>query len=77
MEMEHIYKSPKHKLLKFFERSRDRWKEKALEAKNNVKLCKNRIKFLEMSKANLKAEVKNLKAELNRDENKKKRQQEP
>jgi hypothetical protein len=59
--MENYYKSPTHKLVKFFERSRDQWKEKAMEAKNKIKLCKNRIKFLETSKAALKAEVKSLK----------------
>jgi hypothetical protein len=61
MKMENYYKSPTHKLVKFFERSRDQWKEKAMEAKNKIKLCKNRIKFLETSKAALKAEVKSLK----------------
>ena len=64
MPMDHDYKSPTHKLVKFFERSRDQWKKKALEAKNKTKLCKNRIKFLETSKASLKSEVKSLRAEL-------------
>ena len=64
MSMDNDYKSPTHKLIKFFKRSRDQWKEKALEAKNKTKLCKNRIKFLETSKASLKSEVKNLRAEL-------------
>lgn len=64
MEMDNDYKSPTHKLVKFFERSRNQWKKKALEAKNKTKLCKNRIKFLETSKASLKWEVKSLRAEL-------------
>jgi hypothetical protein len=64
MSMDNDYKSPPHKLVKFFKRSRDQWKEKALEAKNKKKLCQNRIKFLETSKASLKSEVKSLRAEL-------------
>ena len=64
MQIENDYKSPTHKLIKFFERSRNQWKEKAIQAKNKIKLCKNRIKFLETSKASLKIEVKNLQAEL-------------
>jgi hypothetical protein len=64
MKMDNDYKSPTHKLVKFFERSRNQWKKKALEAKNKTKLCKNRIKFLETSKASLKWEVKILRAEL-------------
>jgi hypothetical protein len=66
MQLENDYKSPTHKLVKFFERSRNQWKEKAIKAKNKLKLCKNRIKFLETSKASLKIEVKKLQAELER-----------
>jgi len=64
VQLDNDYKSPTHKLVKFFERSRNQWKKKALEAKNKTKLCRNRIKFLETSKASLKLEVKTLKAEL-------------
>jgi hypothetical protein len=62
--MEDNYKSPMKKLIKFFEKSRDQWKDKAVKAKNKIKLCKNRIKFLETSKASLKTEVIKLKSEL-------------
>lgn len=62
--MENDYKSPMKKLVKFFEKSRDQWKDKAIKAKNKIKLCKNRIKFLETSKSYLKAEMIQLKAEL-------------
>lgn len=49
------YSSPIKKLAKFFEESRDAWKAKALAAKRKVKLCNNRIVFLETSKAKMKA----------------------
>lgn len=37
IEAERTYKSPVRKLLPFFERSRDRWKEKCRAAKSRVK----------------------------------------
>ena len=57
------YKSPK-KLVKFFEKSRDQWKEKCSEAKAKVKQLNNRIHFLESSKEHLKNKNKALEAEL-------------
>jgi hypothetical protein len=61
--MEDNYKSPLKKLVTFFEMSRDQWKKKAVKAKIKNKLCQNRIKFLEMSKASLKTQNKELKNE--------------
>ncbi len=58
------YKSPPRKLVKFFEKSRDRWKAKCREAKIDVKRLKNRIRFLEKSKERWKSRVKELEAEL-------------
>ena len=65
------YTSPKHKLLSFFERSRDKWKAKSIEATATIKGLKNRIHFLEQSKLAWKekaeqraAEVAELKARL-------------
>lgn len=55
------YKSPPHKLIKFFEEARDKWREKTSLAKKELKLKGNRIKFLEVSKAKLKKEVTTLK----------------
>lgn len=49
-EQKKTYASPKHKLRKFFERSRDKWKAKSKEATATIKLLKNRIRFLEQSK---------------------------
>jgi hypothetical protein len=36
MVKETNYKSPRHKLTKFFEKSRDQWKEKCLKAKSKA-----------------------------------------
>lgn len=58
------YKSPQRKLVKFFEKSRDQWKEKSLKAKAKVKQLSNRVRFLENSKEQLKNEIKALEAEL-------------
>lgn len=57
------YTSPKHKLLNFFERSRDKWKAKCLEATVTIKRLKNRLRFLERSKEELREKVKQREAE--------------
>lgn len=44
------YRSPWRKLLRFFERSRDNWKRKCLEAKVTVKRLSNRVRQLETSR---------------------------
>lgn len=59
------YKSPRHKLIRFFEKSRNQWKAKCLNAKAVVKRLQNRIRFLEKSKDRLKHRVSELEAELN------------
>ncbi|MHC4691025.1 MAG: hypothetical protein ACYS5F_15570 [Planctomycetota bacterium] len=58
------YKSPQRKLIKFFEKSRDQWKAKCLVSKQELKRLKNRIRFLEKSKAHWKDRAKELEAEL-------------
>lgn len=55
------YKSPLKKLVVFFEKSRDQWKEKTLATKGRLKIAKHRIKFLESSKNELKTQLKALK----------------
>ena len=60
------YKSPKSKLVAFFRRSRDQWKEKARESKAVIRRLKNRIVFLERSKARLQDKVTELEQELSR-----------
>jgi len=54
------YKSPRRKLVRFFEKSRDQWKTKHHQAKAKVKRLTNRIRFLEQSKADLKKQVAEL-----------------
>ena len=58
------YKSPKSKLARFFRKSRDRWKEKARESKAVIRRLKNRIGFLERSKARLQDKFTELEQEL-------------
>ncbi len=60
------YKSPKGKLVTFFRKSRDGWKEKARESKTVIKRLKNRIAFLEKSKVRLQEKVTTLEQELSR-----------
>ena len=59
-----IYKSPKRKLVRFFERSRDQWKAKCKEAKATVKQLNNRIRYLEKNKAVWKTKALELEQEL-------------
>ena len=58
------YKSPRRKLVKFFERSRDQWKAKSAEAEATVKRQKNRIRYLEASKEKWKRKAIELEKEL-------------
>lgn len=55
------FKSPDKKLMVFFKSSRDKWKEKCKEAMLDIRSKKKRIKFLEMSKAELKSKLNELK----------------
>jgi hypothetical protein len=50
IEFEKRFKSPIHKLLSFFERSRDGWKEKCKTAKATVKRLKNQTTKLFQSR---------------------------
>jgi septal ring factor EnvC (AmiA/AmiB activator) len=63
---EKTYKSPRRKLVRFFEKSRDQWKAKCLEAKATVKGLQHRIRYLEQSKAEWKTKAKELEQELAR-----------
>jgi len=53
-------KSPRRKLVRFFEKSRDQWKTKHHQAKADVKRLTNRVRFLERSKADLQTQVAEL-----------------
>jgi hypothetical protein len=58
------YKSPTRKLVRFFNKSRDQWKAKCLEAKAIAKGLKHRIRYLEQSKMAWKTRAKELEEEL-------------
>ena len=47
---ENTYKSPLKKLVKFFETSRDNWKNKYFEKKKELKRAKNQINDLKKRK---------------------------
>lgn len=59
-----VYKSPRRKLVRFFERSRDQWKAKCKEAKTTVKQLNNRVRYLEKNKAVWKTKALELEQEL-------------
>jgi hypothetical protein len=63
---ERTYKSPRRKLVRFFEKSRDQWKAKCLEAKAAAKGLKHQIRYLEQSKLEWKTKAKELEKELAR-----------
>ena len=58
------YVSPKSKLLRFFERSRDRWKAKHHELKKTCKLLQNQVRAVEKSRAVWRARVATLEQRL-------------
>jgi len=45
-----IYKTPAKKLISFFKKSRDKWKEKCKESKYQIKLLRKKIKYIEDNK---------------------------
>ena len=58
------YKSPRRKLVKLFEKSRNQWKAKSIAAKARVKYLKNRIRYLEASQEKWKSKAIELGKEL-------------
>jgi len=72
MLLDTLYKSPTHKLLKWFKESRDNWKTKYQELKKNFKQLENRIRFLESSKNRWKKEAIELRAILKKNKKKSK-----
>ncbi len=70
------YRSPRHKLLGFFESSRDRWKAKCLVAKQKAKALANNVAALRKSREQWKAlararrdEIERLRRELEQAKN--------
>ena len=53
------YKSPDHKLLNFFEGSRDAWKDRALKRQNTNRDLEARVRDLEKSRNAWKEKAKN------------------
>ena len=51
------YKSPLRKLVRFFEKSRDSWKEKSLANKKENRQLKKKLRTLEISKKKWKDEA--------------------
>ena len=62
--MDFNFKTPLRKLVFSFKASRDKWKSKAQKSNYELKIKRNRIKFLEESKAKLKEENAKLKAQI-------------
>lgn len=58
------YSSPVRKLLAFFERSRDGWKEKYQQVKRLARKLQGRVRTLERSREHWKERAKQLRAEL-------------
>lgn len=63
VQLQKAYKSPRHKLLQFFEQSRDQWKAKCRQAKVDLKRFKNRLRRLESRKDELQAQLTMLRQE--------------
>ena len=64
MAKEKKYKSPLHKLVKFFEQSRDNWKVKYQERTKENKQLKNQNYKLKLSQQKWKAEAIELRKQL-------------
>ena len=57
MSESNLYKSPLRKLVQFFEKSRDKWKEKSLAHKKENRFLKRKLCALEISKKRWKDEA--------------------
>jgi len=64
MSEKKAYKSPRRKLVIFFERSRNQWKTKCKDAKATIKQLNNRIRYLEKNKAIWKTKALELEQQL-------------
>jgi len=74
MSNQSTYKSPVRKLVKFFEQSRDQWKEKHQTTKKANKYLKNRIRTLQASKAKWREEALDLRKQLKKVANQQKKE---
>lgn len=58
------YRSSVRKLAKFFEKSRDKWKQKCLAAKQRVKRLQTKVADLQKSRERWKKEARQLRCEV-------------
>ncbi len=58
------YRSPIKKLAQFFEKSRDKWKTKCLQAKQRIKSLHTKVADLRASRERWKKEAKQLRVEV-------------
>lgn len=58
------YRSPEYKLLRFFKKSRDKWKRKALGRNVRIKRLMNRVDGLEESRRKWKEKAKAQQAQI-------------
>ncbi len=58
------YKSPTHKLVRFFEQSRNNWREKHKGSKTVIKRLENKVRFLTHTKETWKQEALELRKEV-------------
>lgn len=65
-----IYKSPPLKLVTFFKKSRDNWKNKYIKTKYRAKLLADKVRYWKEQNAKLKQQVKKLEKELEESEKK-------
>jgi uncharacterized protein YlxW (UPF0749 family) len=65
------YKSPPSKLVAFFRRSRDKWKEKYMDAKRRVKRLQDNVRYWKKQSTELKLRIKELEKELKESSKKK------
>jgi polyhydroxyalkanoate synthesis regulator phasin len=68
------FRSPVHKLLRFFRRSRDNWKRKHQKVKRLCKKLTNQVAAVEKSRDRWKSEVKQLRARVQELESERERQ---
>jgi hypothetical protein len=59
---DNAYSSPAYKLRAFFEKSRNRWKTKALERKRHIRRLEKRVVELEASRCKWKARAQTRRA---------------
>ena len=65
-----LYKSPPSKLVAFFKGSRDKWKEKFMDAKRNAKRLTEQVRYWKRQSYDLRRRVSELEEELGKSKKK-------